>query len=72
MAILGECGYGREDGTTVCECKHILKIEVLSSPAGYYIGFFCPKCGPYSRESGYYSNKIKASEALKSGAFCRA
>lgn len=35
-------------------CGVALKIQVLHSAAGYYIGTQCPNCGPYSRESGYY------------------
>ena len=41
--------------------------QVLQSAAGYYIGYFCDKCGPYSRESGYYANESKAQEGLETG-----
>jgi len=45
------------------------KLEVLSSGAGSYIGRRClDKQGgfiePYSRESGYFPNCVKAKEAL--------
>lgn len=63
-------------------CGTQLNMEVLKSPAGYYIGFFCyttPKdgdddrfCyGPYSRESGYYRKREQAEAAMKSGQFDR-
>ena len=49
----------------------VLHLQVCSSYAGYYVGFFCPQCGPYSRESGYYRTYEQAEKALKSGAFYR-
>jgi len=52
------------DTTTCLDCETELKIKVLKSNAGYYIGFFCPNCGPYSRESGYYKYFSDAEEAL--------
>ena len=38
-------------------CGKKLKFQVLQSGAGYYIGTWCPNCGPYSRESGYYRSE---------------
>jgi predicted RNA-binding Zn-ribbon protein involved in translation (DUF1610 family) len=64
MALPGECVNATQ---TVCyECQAVLDIEVLSSAAGYYIGFLCPNCGPYSRESGYYRSREDAQRALDS------
>lgn len=51
-------------------CGKVLKLQVLKSN-NYYIGTFCPECGPYSRESGYYKTKEEAEAALKSGIFSR-
>ncbi len=45
--------------------------QVLSTPAGYYVGTLCQYCGPYSRESGYYRSRDEAQQALDSGAFER-
>lgn len=45
-------------------CGKLLRFEVLSSAAGYYIGTFCPNCGPYSRESFYYPTQEAAQQAL--------
>jgi len=45
------------------ECKKELKLEVLMSNAGYYIGTQCC-CGPYSRESHYYPTRKAAQLAL--------
>ena len=58
MAIEGE--LMGVDGTS-CNCGEVLTLEVLCSAAGYYLGYFCPNCGPWSRESGYYPNS-KAAE----------
>jgi|TARA_R100001594_G_scaffold64884_1_gene99198 hypothetical protein len=37
---------------------------VLQSGAGYYVGYFCRKCGPYSRETGYYRTHDEAKENM--------
>ena len=37
-------------------CGSDLPLKVCVSHAGYYVGKICPKCGPYSRESGYFSS----------------
>jgi hypothetical protein len=56
----------------VCfDCRSEMVIRVLSSAAGYYLGFLCPGCGPYSRESGYFPTKEDAQRALDSGAYHR-
>lgn len=62
MVAPGECV---NDVVTTCSgCKTKLNVDVYRSPAGYYIGFFCPNCGPYSRESGYYASYCDAKRAL--------
>lgn len=54
-----------------CEdCQVTLKLQVLSSNAGYYIGTHCD-CGPYSRESDYYPKRSAAEKDLSSGIFER-
>jgi hypothetical protein len=53
------------------ECGTTLALQVLSSAAGYYLGFFCPYCGPYSRESGYFRSREEAETALDLGGFGR-
>lgn len=69
MTLPGEVLYLTE--ARCDDCEALMKIEVLRSAAGYYIGFFCPNCGPYSRESGYYRSREEAEVALKRGAFVR-
>lgn len=62
----GEC-VGTDD--VVCEDGHepiTLKLSVQHSAAGYYLGFFCPQCGPYSRESDYFRKREDAEAALAS------
>ena len=69
MTLPGECV---NDTQTVCiDCGRELKVQVLRSAAGYYIGFFCHQCGPYSRESGYYRSRKEAEIALSRGLFGR-
>tara|TARA_R110000765_G_scaffold334881_1_gene425216 strand:- start:28 stop:246 length:219 start_codon:yes stop_codon:yes gene_type:complete len=38
--------------------------RLCMSAAGWYIGFRCISCGPYSRESGYYATPDEAQQAL--------
>lgn len=68
MALPGEV-VGKS--TTKCCCGKRLTVRVLRSAAGYYIGFLCDDCGPYSRESGYYPKMEVAQKALDSGDFDR-
>jgi len=55
-------------GGVVCECydgkRRELSLSVCLSGAGYYIGYWCPMCGPYSRESGYYKTRDEAQHEL--------
>ena len=48
-----------------CECGYIMNLSVLKTPAGYYLGFFCENCGPYSRETEYYKDREEAENDLK-------
>lgn len=48
-----------------CECKLMMNLSVLQSAAGYYLGFWCNDCGPYSRETEYYATKEEAEHDLK-------
>jgi hypothetical protein len=51
--------------TAVCvDCNIPLPLQVLHSAAGYYLGYWCPKCGPYGRMTGYYKTRAKAEAAL--------
>ena len=56
--------------STCPDCKKELKLEVLMSNAGYYIGTWCD-CGPYSRESGYFRTRELAEKALEKGGYER-
>jgi hypothetical protein len=51
---------------TCPNCGVMPQLQVLYSPAGYYIGTYC-NCGSYSRESGYYRTREAAEAALKKG-----
>lgn len=41
-----------------------VRLSVQLSAAGYYLGYFCPVCGPYDRCSSYMS-KDRADKALE-------
>ena len=56
--------------STCPDCDVKLAAVVMLSPAGYYVGTQCD-CGPYSRESQYYSTEKKALEALSSKEYTR-
>jgi len=69
MTLPGECV---NDTKTIChQCGTELSIGVQKSSAGYYVGFWCDHCGPYSRESGYYQGCDEAEAALSRGAYAR-
>jgi len=54
-----------------CEdCGRMPRLDVYKSGAGFYVGTYC-SCGPYTRESGYYSTQELAQTALHSGAYSR-
>lgn len=58
----GEIGHNN----TICpDCSTELKLQVLRSFAGFYLGTQC-YCGPYSRESGYFKTREDAEKALLS------
>lgn len=46
------------------DCETELPLKVLTSPAGYYIGYFCPNCGPYERLSDYFQTTALAEVVL--------
>jgi hypothetical protein len=56
--------------STCPDCKTSMKLQVLMSGAGFYIGTQC-ECGPYSRESRYYPDRATAQARLDSGEFSR-
>jgi len=50
---------------TICEdCGAPMILDVQYSNAGWYLGYFCGNCGPYSRETGYFATREKAEKAL--------
>lgn len=49
----------------ICSCGKVLELEILITPAGYYLGYLCSNCGPWSRETGYYRNRASALKDLK-------
>ena len=52
-------------GSITCEdCDTELPLQVCHSNAGYYLGHYCPKCGPYSRETDYFPTREKAETEL--------
>lgn len=62
----GECLGLR--GASCPECYAVLKLKVLSSPAGYYYGYWCFRDGPISRESEYFSTRELCEVMMKLGA----
>jgi len=64
MALPGET-KGAVPEIVCDDCGSKLPLQVLHSPAGYYIGYYCPECGPYSRESHYMRTKELAEDYLR-------
>jgi hypothetical protein len=63
MVIAGE--LNGLDGAVCCDCGANLHLMVCHSMAGYYLGYFCGECGPYSRESDYFEKREDAQRALR-------
>ena len=61
MAIPGE--LSGISGAT-CSCRRELALQVCESGAGFYLGYVCPSCGPWSRETGYYMHRQEAEADL--------
>ena len=49
---------------TCDECGVTVHLQVCQSPRGYYIGTMC-NCGPYTRESVYFSDWETAAAQLE-------
>ena len=65
MALPGEITGGKHS-IQCSECSTLLPLEVCKSAAGYYLGYMCPECGPYGRETGYFPTKEAAEAYLLS------
>ena len=63
MALEGEL-KGIAGAVCGC-CGAVLKLQVCCTMAGYYLGYYCDCCGPYSRETGYYRSWGEAEQELK-------
>lgn len=63
MALPGEINGGKS-AITCDTCGTKLPLKVYHSHAGYYLGYFCPLCGPYGRESDYFKTEALAKAYL--------
>lgn len=60
MALPGEL-----DSPEVCpDCNASMPIGVKRSAAGYFLGQWCNRCGPYNRLTGYFKTQFEADLAL--------
>ncbi len=41
------------NGATCFLCGDEMELEVLSTPAGFYLGYYCENDGPMGRETNY-------------------
>lgn len=62
MAVKGE--LKGLNGITCEDCGAHLSLQVCKSNAGYYLGYLCECCGPYSRETGYFKTSEIAEREL--------
>jgi hypothetical protein len=51
--------------TVKCSCGAELRLDVQHSAAGYYLGYWCEECGPWSRETDYFKTRKDAEKALE-------
>jgi tRNA(Ile2) C34 agmatinyltransferase TiaS len=59
IMLPGECSF--QDKVVCPDCGVEMKLRVLSSAAGYYLGHACSSCGPWDR----CTNFMKKEEAEK-------
>ena len=64
MTLPGETVGYRPEGVKCPDCGYVMELDVQRSAAGYYLGYFCGSCGPYSRETGYYFSEADAQDDL--------
>jgi hypothetical protein len=50
---------------TDCGCGRTLRLCVCHGRRGHYLGYFCPKHGPVSRESAYIDGPELAADLLQ-------
>jgi predicted RNA-binding Zn-ribbon protein involved in translation (DUF1610 family) len=49
---------------TCFNCKTIMEPSIERSNGKYYVGYWCPNCGPYDRISGYFATRAEAEKFL--------
>ena len=62
MALPGERDY---QGPTCDDCGGPIPLAVHKSAAGFYVGQWCNRCGPYGRMSGYFRKREQAETELR-------
>lgn len=61
----GDCMIRKE--TVMSGAQHPgTELKVLSSGAGYYLGFTSKDGAPYSRETNYFGDRASAEQVLRS------
>jgi len=55
---------GHSGPITCADCGASMPLQVCCSAAGYYLGYLCEMCGPWSRETGYFPTREAAQAAL--------
>lgn len=63
MAVEGELKGLK--GIKCEDCGATLPLQVCHSAAGYYLGYYCNQCGPYSRETDYFVTSKEANTELE-------
>ena len=69
--MVAKCYQNRnEEVMTKCvakcmDCGSEIPLMVCKSAAGFYLGQWCPQCGPYDRHSGYYPTREMADKLLE-------
>lgn len=59
----GECTFAIK---VKCEdCGETMHLQVLRSPAGFYLGHTCSICGPWDRCTEYFATREQAEKELQ-------
>lgn len=53
------------NGARCSDCLTMLPLKVCHTSAGFYLGYWCSTCGPFSRETGYFETEEEARVELR-------
>jgi uncharacterized Zn finger protein len=63
--IPGETLGYKAAGIQCTDCGENMELKVMKSGGGFYLGYGCSMCGPYTRETDYIKDRKSAQGLLE-------